>query len=284
MQSRNPVLGRIGQEQQSAGGSGFAYDEGRQAYGAAGTTATATAAGIPQTPVVGPPVRTGRAVTLNDVVVKTAISFVVLLVGAVIGWQLIPQMPSLMFISMLVGFGLAMVNIFKKQVSPALVLAYAFVEGLFLGSISWWWNEWVAAVNPEYTGLIGQAVVGTLVAFGVMLFVYQSKIIKVNGKFAKFMMIAIISYAVLSFGSRIVSLFGGPSLFYDTGLLGIGIMAIAVMLAAFSLLLDFEAINRSVAIGLPEREAWRLSFGLMVTLVWLYLEILRLLALLAGRD
>ena len=218
---------------------------------------------------------------------KTAMSFAVLLAGALIGWQLTDDMPWLFFAAMIVGFGLAMVNVFKKQVSPPLVLAYALVQGVFLGGISYTYNLWVQSVNPEYTGLIGQAVMGTLVAFGVMLAVYQSKIIKVNGKFMKIMMVAMISYLVIALISLVAAMFGagGGMGFYGMGGFGIALMLFAVALAAFSLLLDFEAIKQGIAMGLPEREAWRMSFGLMVTLVWLYLEILRLLAILAaGRE
>ena len=174
-----------------------------------------------------------------------------------------------------------------RSVSPALVLAYALVQGVFLGGISWWYNEWVATVNPEYTGLVGQAIVATLVVFGVMLAVYQSKIVKVNGRFMKIMMVAMVSYLFIAVASLVSSFFGvgGGFGFYGVGGFGIALMAFAVLLAAFSLMLDFEAIKQGIAMGLPERESWRMAFGLLVTLVWLYLEILRLLAILAaGRE
>lgn len=289
MQTRNPVLSRIGQESPTTGGTGFAYDEGVNAMNAAraGTaTSVATDAATNFRPPAAP-TGVGARLTLNDVIMKTAMSFAVLLVGAVIGWQITDDMPGIFFVAMIVGFGLAMVNVFKKQVSPALVLAYAFVQGVFLGGISYTYNLWVQSVNPEYTGLIGQAVLGTLVAFGVMLAVYQSKIVKVNGKFMKIMMVAMISYLVIALISLVAALFGvgGGFGFYGMGGFGIALMLFAVGLAAFSLLLDFEAIKQGIAMGLPEREAWRMSFGLMVTLIWLYLEILRLLAIIAaGRE
>ena len=202
MQTRNPVLARIGQEPTSSGGSGFAYQAGMSA-------------------------------------------------------------------------------------SPPLILAYSLVQGVFLGGISWTYNEWVQTVNPEYTGLVGQAVVATFVVFGVMLAVYQSRIVKVNGRFMKIMMVAMVSYLFIAIASLISAFFGvgGGWGFYGVGGLGIALMAFAVLLAAFSLLLDFEAIKQGVAMGLPERESWRMAFGLLVTLIWLYLEILRLLAILAaGRE
>jgi uncharacterized YccA/Bax inhibitor family protein len=286
MQTRNPVLARIGQEPTSSGGSGFAYQEGRSAYQQAqpGVAATDYATQTRGTP---PPVSVGARLTLNDVIVKTAISFGVLLVGAVIGWQLTPSVPWLFWVAMIVGLGLGLTSAFKKQVSPPLILAYALVQGVFLGGISWTYNEWVQTVNPEYTGLVGQAVVATFVVFGVMLALYQSRIVKVNGRFMKIMMVAMVSYLFIAIASLISAFFGvgGGWGFYGVGGLGIALMGFAVLLAAFSLMLDFEAIKQGVAMGLPERESWRMAFGLLVTLIWLYLEILRLLAILAaGRE
>jgi uncharacterized YccA/Bax inhibitor family protein len=290
MQSRNPVLSRIGQE--APGGSGFAYQEGMSAYNqAASGPATATAAPQYGTPQYGaaptyPPQLAAR-LTMSDVITKTAISFAVLLVGAAVGWQITPSAPFVVWGAMLVGLVLGLVNVFKKSVSPALVLAYALVQGVFLGGISFVYDNWVQSVNPEYTGLIGQAVAGTLVAFAVMLFVYKTRIVKVNGTFMKIMTLAMISYAVIAMMSLFASFFGvgGGFGFYGLGGLGIALMLFAVALAAFSLLMDFAAIEHGVAMGLPERESWRMAFGLMVTLIWLYLEILRLLAILAmSRD
>jgi uncharacterized YccA/Bax inhibitor family protein len=282
MQTRNPVLSRIGQEPQATGGSGYAYQEGVSAYQQAQPG---------YAPAGYPPASPGRVaggrLTVNDVIMKTAISFAVLLVGAAIGWQLTPSMPWLTFVTMFVAFGAAMVVSFRRKVSPGLVLAYAAIEGVFLGGISYTYNNWVQTVNPEYTGLIGQAVVGTLTAFAVMLVVYRSRIIKVNGTFMKVMMVALISYGVLALASFVAALFGvgGGWGFQGLGTLGLVIMGFAILLAAFTLMLDFKAIEDGVAMGLPENESWRMAFGLMVTLVWLYLEILRFLAILASsRD
>lgn len=281
MHTRNPVLGRIGQEPRS-GGPGFAYNEGVTAVNSAQAGAVATDVAA-STPSYAPPASVGQRLTLNDVIMKTAISFGVLLIGAVVGWQLTPSMPWLFFVAMFVGLGLAFANIFKKQVSPALILAYAVVQGVFLGGISFMYNQMVQSVNPEYTGLVTQAIVGTFVAFAVMLALYQSRIVKVNGKFVKIMMVAMVSYLVIALMSLVSSFFGvgGGFGFYGMGGLGIALMGFAVLLAAFSLMLDFEAIKQGIAMGMPEQESWRMAFGLLVTLVWLYLEILRLLAILA---
>ncbi len=287
MQSRNPVLNRIDKEAPPSG-SGFAYDEGRNAYQQANTgLATMDAAAAAQTGQPYAPGEAGRRVTIHDVIAKTGMNFVLLIIGAVIGWQLTPTMPWVMWVSMLVGLGLGLANTFMKSIKPPLVLAYAFVEGIFLGGISWWYDALVQQANPEYTGLISQAIIGTLVAFGVMLALYSSRIIKVNGTFMKVMMVALISYGLIALASFVAALFGvgGGWGFYGVGTLGLLLCAFGVLLAAFTLNLDFAAIEQGVKMGLPERESWRMSFGLLVTLVWLYLEILRLLALVAlSRD
>jgi len=281
MESRNPVLRRF-TEQEESGQAGFAYDEGRSAYAAAGAeAATAPTAeqlqGIYDTPGPG----TGR-LTLDDVIVKTGICFVILVIGAVAGWNLMDRMPLIVWGAALVGFVLAMVNVFKKKVSPPLILLYALVEGVFLGGISNLYND--LAVSNNYPGIVQQAVLGTLVAFGVMLALYKTRIIKVNGTFQKMMMVALVSYLVIGLASLVAALFGvGQGWgFYGVGTIGIVLCVFGVGLAAFSLALDFESITQAINHGAPERESWRLAFGLLVTLIWLYLEILRLLAILSN--
>ncbi len=283
MESRNPVLRRFTAQEESGSGAGFAYDEGRSAYAAAGAAEAATAPTAEQLQGIydtaGP--GTGR-LTLDDVIVKTGISFVVLLVGAVIGWNLVETMPILVWGASLVGLALAFVNIFKKQVSPALVLLYAFAQGIFLGGISKWYDA--IAQSNGYQGIVQQAVIGTLVAFGVMLALYRTRVIKVNGTFQKMMLVAFVSYGVIAIASLIAALFGvgGGWGFYGVGTIGIVLCVFGVGLAAFSLALDFESITQAINHGAPERESWRLAFGLLVTLIWLYLEILRLLAILSN--
>ena len=281
MESRNPVLRRFTEQEKS--GEGFAYDEGRSAYAAAGAAEAASAPtaeqlqGIYDTPGPG----TGR-LTLDDVIVKTGICFVILVIGAVAGWNLMDRMPLIVWGAALVGFVLAMVNVFKKQVSPPLILLYALVEGVFLGGISNLYND--LAVSNSYPGIVQQAVLGTLVAFGVMLALYKTRIIKVNGIFQKMMMVALVSYLVIGLASLVAALFGvGQGWgFYGVGMIGIVLCVFGVGLAAFSLALDFESITQAINHGAPERESWRLAFGLLVTLIWLYLEILRLLAILSN--
>jgi uncharacterized YccA/Bax inhibitor family protein len=221
----------------------------------------------------------GARMTMDDVIVKTGILFAVLLVGAYVGWSA----PGLTFVALIVGLVLAFANIFKKSVSPGLVLAYGVVEGVFLGGLSQIFSSIYAETAPN---LVSQAVMGTLVAFGTMLFLYKTGIIKVNGRFKKVFMIAMVSYFVIAIASLISSFagVGGGWGFYGVGGLGILLCLAGVALASFSLVMDFEMISQTIADGAPEKEAWRLAFGLTITLVWLYTELLRLLAIFSGDD
>lgn len=225
-----------------------------------------------------------RVVTLDDVVVKSAMMLGLLLVGAFFGWSIAPSNPGVAFLAMGIGFVLGLVNIFKKQVSPALVLAYAAAQGVFLGAISFIFQTAFAAQGEN---LVGNTIMATVVAFAVMLTLYKTGIIKVNAKFIKIMMVALVSYlviAVISFISSFAGVGGGWG-FYGVGSIGILLVLVGVGLASFSLALDFEAINQAVDMNLPERESWKLAFGLVLTLVWLYIEFLRLFAILAAnRD
>jgi uncharacterized YccA/Bax inhibitor family protein len=225
-----------------------------------------------------------RVVTLDDVVMKSAMMLAVLLVGALFGWSLAPANPAIAFIAMGIGFVLGLVNIFKKQVSPALVLTYAAAQGVFLGAISYIYQS---AFAQQGTNLVGNTVMATVIAFGVMLTLYKTGVVKVNAKFIKIMMVALVSYLVIAIFSFISSFagVGGGWGFYGVGGIGILLVLVGVGLATFSLALDFEAINQAVDMNLPEKEAWKLAFGLILTLVWLYIEFLRLFALLAAnRD
>ncbi len=129
-------------------------------------------------------------------------------------------MPFLYFGAMFVGLGLGLVNAFKKVVSPPLILAYAAVQGVFLGGISYAYDQW--AQGTGYEGLVSQAVIGTLVAFVVMLVLYRSRLVKVDGRFKKMMMVAMVSYLVIALMSFVAAIFGvgGGFGFYGVGTLG----------------------------------------------------------------
>lgn len=286
MQSSNPILKRY--ETSNQKGAGFAYAEGKAAY----SSALDPSIPNPQAATGGPTdvafetitAGGGARLTFADVIVKSAILFTITVAMAIIGWALVPSMPFILWVGLGGSLVFGLVNAFKKEVSPVLVLLYAASAGLMLGAVSWAYNQ--LALAQDYEGLVGQAVIGTLTAFGVMLFLYGTGIVKVNGKFVKIFLAAMISYLLIAVASFIGALFGvgGGWGFYGVGGWGLLLCLAGVALASFALMLDFEAIKQGLAMGLPERESWRLSFGLLVTLVWLYLEILRFLAIFAGRD
>jgi uncharacterized YccA/Bax inhibitor family protein len=174
------------------------------------------------------------------------------------------------------GLVLGLVNSFSKTVKPALAIAYAAFQGLALGTIS---NMY----NTAYDGIVSQAILVTLSAFAGMLFAFKSGRIRVTPKFTKVLMTAMIGYLVLAVVSLVSSLITGTSI-YSIGGLGLIIATGGMVLAAFFLILDFDSIQKAIAAGAPESESWRAAFGLMVTIVWLYLEVLRVLSILRGDD
>ncbi|WP_427133297.1 Bax inhibitor-1/YccA family membrane protein [Pseudarthrobacter sp. S9] len=235
-------------------------------------------------PAAGP-ADTGR-MTFDDVIVKTAACLGVLIAGAAVTLVVAQGLAMmLMLVGALGGFVLALVNTFKKQPSPALILAYAGLEGLFLGGLT-------RVLDGLYPGVGLQAVIGTLSVFAVTLVLFKSGKVRATPKAMRFFMIAMIGYAVFAlinmvmmwtgavnspFGLRTsMEIFGIP--------LGVFIGLLAIGLAAFSLIMDFTSIEAGVRSGAPQRFSWTAAFGLTVTLVWLYVEIIRLLAILRGDD
>jgi len=217
--------------------------------------------------------RTGR-MTIDDVVTRTGILFAVLVAVGAAAWTL-NLGGGAMLLGIFGGFALAMVNIFSKTVKPGLIVAYAAFEGLALGAISRLYND-------MYQGIVSQAIIVTICAFSGMLFAYKSGRIRVTPKFTKVLMTALIGYLVLSLLSFVGSFFGAS--IYNIGGFGLLIAAGGMVLASFFLILDFDQIQKGIDAGLPEQESWRAAFGLMVTIVWLYMEVLRFLSILRGND
>jgi len=235
-------------------------------------------------PAAGP-ADTGR-MTYDDVIMKTAACLGAVVAGAAVTLVVAEGLAyMLMIVGALGGFVLALVNTFKKQPSPALILAYAALEGLFLGGLT-------RILDAMYPGVGLQAVIGTLSVFAVTLVLFRSGKVRATPKAMRFFMIAMIGYAVFAlinmvmmwtgvvdspFGLRSeVEIFGIP--------LGVFIGLLAIGLAAFSLIMDFTSIEAGVRNGAPQRFSWTAAFGLTVTLVWLYVEIIRLLAILRGDE
>jgi len=262
MQSNNPVLTR----------EDVFSPKGYSGFGSGPATAEADRLEeMFNQPAYAPPRATAR-MTLDDVVNKMAILLVVIVATAAGAWFLNVGY-GVAIVAALVGFGLAMANTFRKVVSPALVIAYAAVEGVFLGAISHW-------LNTMYSGIVVQAVLGTMAAFAVMLALYKSGKIRVTPTFQKVLLGLGLGYMVFLGINLIFSLFGAGVNLWGNGLLPVAISIFAVGLASFFLVLDFDLIEKALKSGVPERESWRAAFGLTVTLIWLYVEMLRLLAIL----
>ena len=229
-----------------------------------------------------------RPMTIDDVVTKTGVTLAVLSAVAVVSYFLVAGNTGLAMPFVLVGGlgGLALVLIAtfgRKQDNPAIVLSYAALEGLFLGAISFVLaNFYVSGASAG--ALIGQAILATIGVFVGMLVVYKTGAIRVTPKFTRMIVAGIFGVLVLALGNFVLAMFGvggGEGL----GLRGNGPVAIifslvCIGLAAFSFLLDFDAADQMIRAGAPEKAAWGVALGLTVTLVWLYIEILRLLSIL----
>ena len=261
---------------------------------AAATAEAANLEGMYTAPAAGA-VETDR-MTVEDTVFKTLALFGVLVVTAVVGWiwsmagvSVANPNPSAapMIVGGLVGFVLAMVAIFKKKPSVPVFLAYAAFEGLFVGGIS-------AFFEFMFPGIVIQATLATLSVVGVTLALFASGKVRASARATKIFMIAMIGYMVFGLINIVLMLFnapiaGGPFGMYSEvkvlGIpLGVIIGVVVVIMAAYSLVLDFDQIQRGVRNGAARVYGWVGAFGIMVTVVWLYVEILRLLAILRGNN
>ena len=217
---------------------------------------------------------TGR-MTYDDVIVKTGGLLALLVASAAVTWVVAPQ---LFIAGMIVGLVLGLINAFKKEPSPVLIALYALAQGVFLGGIS-------AFYDSFYDGVVIQAVLATVAVFATSLVLFRSGKVRVTPKFQKFLLIGMVGYLAFSVLNLVLSFFMpgdfGP---LRSGWMGVIVGLVAVGLAAASLIMDFDSIKRGVEKGVPAKFAWSAAFGLLVTLVWLYLEMLRLLAILQGRD
>lgn len=225
-------------------------------------------------PTYSEPIPAGERLTMNDVLVKTAINLGLVVVGAVVAWYV----PVLMLLGLLGGLVLGLVNSFKQKVSPVLVMAYALMEGMMLGGLS-------AIVNLRYPGTAIQAVLATIVVAGVTLALFANGKIRTTPKLNKIFMIGALSYLGYGLVSMLTAgLFGFSLNSMSIGgiPLGLPIALIAVAMATYSLLIDYTTTAEAVEAGLPQSESWRLAFGLTASLVWLYVEILRVLMYLAS--
>jgi uncharacterized YccA/Bax inhibitor family protein len=293
-ESSNPVFRNLNREN-AQGGQGVNAQQPYQGYnpqGAQGYNMGTGMAGAAQGMQFGPqfqgqaPYQQGtdsRSMTIDDVVTKTAMTLGVVVVFALASYFLVAQNLSLAtplaIIGGLGGFVLVMIASFaRKSDNPAIVLAYAVFEGLFVGSISYVFaNVMVQGISAG--SLLAQAILGTFGVFIGMLVVYKTGAIRVTPRFTKMLIAALFGVVVLSLGNLVIGLFTGTAgLLRDGGTFAIVFSLVCIGIAAFSFLLDFDQADQLIRAGAPAKAAWGVALGLTVTLVWLYTEILRLLS------
>jgi uncharacterized YccA/Bax inhibitor family protein len=284
MQSNNPVF----RNSDEFNGRANAY--GNQVYGGSGASYQGYGTSDPSTWSVGPPGDTRAStgpMTIDSVVQRTAIALFVVIAFAFATWVMTPalsdntvlsndaigQLSAAMAIGGLGAFALSMVNSFKRVISPALVLVFCAFEGVALGAFSKFFDYQYGG------GIVIQAVIGTFAAFAGTLAAYRFFDIQVSNKFRMGVIAAVFGMVGLSILQVILSLFGG-----DLGIFGFGAMGLlfsvgGLVLGIFMLVLDFDFVENGVRAGLPERESWRAAFALTVSLVWIYTNLLRILAI-----
>ncbi|RBY89580.1 Bax inhibitor-1/YccA family protein [Blastococcus sp. TF02A-30] len=271
MPSNNPAFRGLGG---TAGGSGQQYAgwgaAPQQQYGQYGApTADPYAAPSPYSAT------TTRYMTMDDVVTKTGLSFLVTVLAAAVTWAMPGQAAwGFALPAVLVAFVLGLVIAFKQIANPVATLAYGALYGVALGAIS-------EAFNEVYPGIVMQALIGTFGVFAGMLVVYKTGAIRVTPKFTRWLLAAMIGVFALIVVNLIASFFSadGDALnLRDGGPIAILFSLVVIGVAAFSLLLDFDMADEAIRRGAPAKFAWYIAFGLLVTVIWLYLEILRLLS------
>ncbi|MFI2365892.1 Bax inhibitor-1/YccA family protein [Promicromonospora sp. NPDC019610] len=216
-----------------------------------------------------------KRLTYDDVIVKTGGLLALLVVVGAATWTLAP---GLWIFGMIAGLVLGLVNAFKRNPSPVLIILYTIAQGMFLGGISMFYEA-------QTNGIVLQAVLATVATFAAALFLFKSGKVRVTPKFTRWLIIAMVGYAAFSLINLVLvwtGVLGGWGM--RGGTLGIVIGLVAVGLAAASLIVDFDSIKRGVEAGAPAKMAWSAAFGLLVTLIWLYLEFLRLLAIFNSSD
>jgi uncharacterized YccA/Bax inhibitor family protein len=256
----------------------------------AGEAGWAVASGQPADtwapPITDGPVSTYHSgvMTVSGAASASLVLFAVLLISAAVGWVAVAEpepgvlvLPAMAIVGAIVGFVAVIITMFKPLWSHILGPVYAVGQGLFVGAIS-------RMFDAQYSGIVLQAVGTTLAVFGVMLFLYRTRVLRVTNKFRRIVIGATLGVAALYLVSFVVSFFGvNVSFISSSSGFGILFSLFVAGLAAFNLALDFDFIEQGEKMALPRRMEWFAAVGLLVTLVWLYLEVLRLLAKLRER-
>lgn len=274
---------QAGPATQAGAGGGFGGAQVAGRWGAGGTM----------------PVATGKTMTLGGTLTATGVLFTIILVAGAFGWsqvvqtsewvlngRVVPegtanavlqnttQFPAWLALALIVGVGLGLVTSFVPKIARFTAPLYALAYGLVLGAIS-------AVYNQQWNGIVLQAVLCTLGVFLAMFFLYATRIIKVTKKYVAVVIAATLGIFVMYLVGFVASLFGADIMFWNQpSAMGIGISVVIVIVAALNLGIDFAFIEQASKSGMPKYMEWYGAFGVTVTIVWLYLEILRLLALL----
>jgi uncharacterized YccA/Bax inhibitor family protein len=226
-------------------------------------------------PSYAPPA--ARPMTIDDVVVRGFITLGTLVVSAAVAWALNLGV-AFAAIGAIVGLILALVISFRQSTNPALILGYSVAYGVAVGVIS-------HAYEALYNGIVFQAVVGTALAFGAMLAVHSLRIVRVTPRFTRFVVGAGIALMGLMLVNWLASFFIADGIgIRSGGPLAYVFSIAAILVGCFFLLLDFNDIEQGVRAGVPEKYSWLMAFGLTVTLVWIYLEILRFISYFTSSD
>lgn len=271
MKTTNPVLARLGQaaERERAAGYALAGPYAQPGYEQPYPTAGVYPAAPP----------TVAPMTLDDVVVKTVTMLGILGVSGAAAWVLVPiELARPMWIgAAIVGLVLGLIISFSRMANPALVIAYSIVEGVFLGMVS-------KAFETFYDGIVLQAVVATFGIFFVMAALYKIRAIRATPKFVRGVTAAVIGIAAVILINLVLALFGINTGLRDGSPLAIGFSLVVIVIASLSFVLSFHEIEMGVRFGLPQRYAWTAAFGIVVNLIWVYLEVLRLISYFQGDD
>ncbi|MYW62530.1 hypothetical protein GTY65_00310 [Streptomyces sp. SID8379] len=290
MRSSNPIFTRRGFRR----GDGTAASAAERSRPVGAVAGADLSGGVPTNPYAqstielsAPDVRAeGAAMTIDDVVVRTAATLGTVVLTAALSWLLLPvgdagagRALGIGAVAALVAFALSMVQTFRRTPSPALILGYAAFEGVFLGVTSDATSTYIAP------GVVVQAVLGTMAVFAGVLIAYKRRWIRVTRRFYGFVLGAALGFLLLMVADLLFSAFGASGgLGFDSGATGVLFGVIGIVLGACFLALDFKQVEDGIAYGAPRDEAWFAAFGLTVTLVWIYLEALRLLSILRGND
>jgi uncharacterized YccA/Bax inhibitor family protein len=289
MQSNNPIFSRSPE----FNGTGSQNTYGNQTYAGNGAThpGYGQPAGDPSTWGTGTPTqeRSAERMTIDSVVQKTGLALFVVIAFAAATWIFvgdvstqtasdanIAKLNTALLLGSAIAFGLSLANSFKRVISPALVLAFCAAEGVALGALSKFFDVRFG------DGIVTQAVIGTFAAFAGTLAAYKFFNIQVGQRFRTFVIAAMFGMVALGLLELVLGFFGNEIGLYGFGGLGLLFAVAGLVLGVFMLILDFDFVERGVAAGLPERESWRAAFALTVSLVWIYTNLLRILAIMRG--